>query len=157
MALRRLSPKSTFQSLSPLPDGRHGWRAEDSPIAKLLTVLQALLNGSAVDMAAVKWLWVRIATGDFVMGAFPTHSHFRVPVRGMDKDVSASLALLLGPASLRRGSRCSDIDAGPAALSIKCGSPPPGARRCNPGPFPASIPPPGGAGPARSPAAAAST
>ena len=72
-------------------------------------VLQALLNGTPVDMAAVKWLWVRIATGDFVSGGFPIDAP-RLALRNLDKEVGAALALMLGPIHPRRGSRLADMD-----------------------------------------------
>jgi len=59
---------------SPLPLKDASLAGEGSPINKLLLVLQALMNGSEVDMTAVKWLWMRVATGDFTAGAFPTHA-----------------------------------------------------------------------------------
>ena len=72
-------------------------------------LLQSLLNGTSVDMAAVKWLWMRIATGDFVNGGFPTDAP-RLALKNLDKEVSAALALMLGPVHTRRGSKLTDMD-----------------------------------------------
>ena len=80
-----------------------------SPVAKLLMVLQALLNGTPVDMVAVKWLWMRIATGDFVNGGFPMDAP-KLALKNLDKEVSAALALMLGPVHTRRGSKLADMD-----------------------------------------------
>jgi hypothetical protein len=62
-------------------------------------------------MTAVRWLWMRIATGEFTSGAFPIHAP-PIALRGVEKDVGASLALLLGSDHIRRGSKLSDSGSG---------------------------------------------
>lgn len=60
-------------------------------------------------MSAVNWLWMRIANGDFTSGAFPSDVP-RVALKGVEQDVGASLAQLLGPGRTRRDSALSDLD-----------------------------------------------
>lgn len=53
------------------------------------------MNGTSVDMAAVHWLWLHIASGEFSCDAYTSHMP-SVTLQGVDQDVGASLAMLLG-------------------------------------------------------------
>ncbi len=76
-------------------------------MAVLLRVLQALMNGGKVDLAAVHWLWVCTVNGEFGSAAL-SEQVYRQALLGVDKDVAASLAMLLGTEISRQASFAPD-------------------------------------------------
>lgn len=73
------------------------------PVAVLLRVLQALMNGAKVDLSAVHWLWVCTVNGEFGSAAL-CEQVCQQALQGVEKDVGASLAMLLGAEFSRQAS-----------------------------------------------------
>ena len=65
------------------------------------------MNGSRVDMTAVHWLWVCTVNGEFG-SATPSEQVSRQALQGVDKEVAASLAMLLGSEISRQASIAQD-------------------------------------------------
>lgn len=83
---------------------------ESSPLMVLLRILQALMNGTNVDIAAVHWLWVRLASGEFPFGAFPSHVP-SLTLQGVEQEVGESLVMLLGSKETKQRSPAgSDVE-----------------------------------------------
>lgn len=65
------------------------------------------MNGAKVDMAAVHWLWVCTVNGEFG-SAVLSEQVSRQALQGVDKDVGASLAMMLGTELSRQASIAPD-------------------------------------------------
>lgn len=87
------------------------------PVVKLLTVLQTLLKGAKVDLGAVEWLWTRLLSGEIALEALgSTQVLLKPALQGLEGDVGASLAALLGSTRTRRGSAASDVESSMSCL-----------------------------------------
>ena len=73
-------------------------------------------------MAAVQWLWARLSSGEFMSGAFPS-SVPKLGLQGLDQEIGASLALLLGSHHTKRDAGPPDGDSSSGRQNSSLGAP----------------------------------
>lgn len=100
---------------------KKGLYADDtSPLGKLTSILQSLLNGTSVDMLAVEWLWTRVIQREFRHAAVPAGAGTIAFDTGIEKDVKNFMTMLLVQplrTDSRRNSKLSDV----SSSDSRCG------------------------------------